>query len=70
MKKSILNIGKILTKAEQKQINGGSICSMTGVQCFSSGSCNSENCSGSHHYCECNACIDTTVELDEDLLNC
>lgn len=66
MKKSILQIGTELNRVQLQKINGGNLCSTPGVQCFSSGECNAQNCSGPHHYCECNACIDVTVELDED----
>ena len=33
MKKSILNIGKALNREEQKQINGGGICTQQGSRC-------------------------------------
>ncbi len=42
MKKSILNIGKALNKAEQKQINGG----ITHKECFIT-------CAGTGAFAEC-----------------
>ena len=46
MKNSILNLGKALNKAEQKEINGGSA-----IFCNSSADC----CSG--FYCEQSICV-------------
>jgi hypothetical protein len=63
MKKSILTLGKTLTRAEQKQVHGGDICSVVGVQCFSEG-CNSQNCNERDHACICNVCVDLTVFFD------
>lgn len=40
MKKSILNIGKALNKAEQKSINGGARCVEDGDVAFRGGCCN------------------------------
>ncbi|WP_299537002.1 hypothetical protein [Ulvibacterium sp.] len=45
MKKSILNLGRILTKTEQKAISGGSgDCHNLGKACFGHWECGSQNC--------------------------
>ncbi|MBA6156379.1 hypothetical protein H3Z83_07615 [Tenacibaculum sp. S7007] len=49
MKKSILNLGNALNKAEQKAVNGGFF------RCTSS-----EQCSGRYDCCSQGTCIDTT----------
>lgn len=50
MKTRILNLGEILNKTEQKQINGG-----FGFYCTSS-----DQCSGRYDCCSGNTCIDTS----------
>ncbi len=48
MKKSILNLGKALNKAEQKLINGG------GLRCTSPNSCPTGQCCNANHTCRPN----------------
>ncbi len=51
MKKQILNLGKLLNKKQQKQINGGFL---GGENCISDGDCQKG------FICNCSICIDPT----------
>jgi hypothetical protein len=54
MKNSILNLGKVLSKFEQKQIGGGYV-----QFCYSAGDCSRFEC------CSGGKCIDTRYTLEQ-----
>ena len=49
MKKSMSNLGKILTKDQQKQINGGGVCRQQGWMCCETGF-------GGQEFCDAGRC--------------